>query len=133
MILYAIATIGVTMTSGAGAAPLSVRIRLGDHGFRFRNIGFRASRVRLKVINQGHEPHAVAVSKSGPDQAVLTQTGTLRPGQSATVVLSIPPGDYRLFSPVDHDSAHGLTAQMKMMAPTLPNGAEMDRVFYNYR
>jgi hypothetical protein len=36
-------------------------------------------------------------------------------------------------SPVDHDRAHGLTVQMKMMAPTLPDGAEMDRVFYNYR
>lgn len=114
------------------AAPLSAQIRLGDHGFHFRSIGFRASRVQLTVTNAGSKPHALAVSKLGPDKPVLAETKTLQPGQSQKLVLSVPPGSYRLFSPVDHDRAHGLTVQMKMMAPTLPDGAEMDRVFYNY-
>jgi len=126
----------VAATASATApavAPLSVHIRLSDYGLGFRTIGFRASRVRLTVTNQGSKPHALAVTKSGSDEPVLKQTRSLAPGQSAQLVLSVPPGNYRMFSPVDHDSSHGLTAPMKMIAPTLPDGAEMDRVFYNYR
>lgn len=132
------AAIGVMIAAAASAttrpaALLAVRIRLGDHGFHFRNIGFRASSVQLTVTNGGSKPHALAVSKPGPDKPMLAATKTLQPGQSEKLVLSVPPGSYRLFSPVDHDRAHGFTVQMKMMAPTLPDGAEMDRVFYNYK
>lgn len=131
------AAIGLMIAAAASAttppaAPLSARIRLGDHGFHFRSIGFRASSVQLTVTNRGSKPHALAVSKPGLDKPVLAATKTLQPGQSQKLVLAIPPGSYRLFSPVDHDRTHGLTVQMKMMAPTLPDGAEMDRVFYNY-
>ena len=39
----------------AVAAPLSAHIELGDHGFGFKSIGFRASSVRLTITNQGRK------------------------------------------------------------------------------
>ena len=67
------------------AAPLSAHIELGDHGFGFRSIGFRASSVLLTITNQGSKPHALALSNSGSSQPVLTETKDL---VSGTVVSS---------------------------------------------
>lgn len=121
--------------SWATAPPLPVTIVLHDHGFGFRNIGFRATRIKLDVKNEGRRKHALAIvgTDRGDDQLQVI-TKVLRPGASTQLTLRLPPGDYKIYSPVDHDSAHGLSAPMKFTEPSPlgSDGAEMDRVFYNY-
>jgi Cupredoxin-like domain len=127
--------IGIALTTGASAAaPLPVRIVLHDHGFGFHNIGFRANKVRLTVINRGKRPHGLAIGAAEPSSAgTFARTKLLAPGQSTKISLSLHPGNYRMFSPVDHDRQHGLSVPLKVMSPTPKQGAETDRVFYDYR
>ena len=117
--------------SAAGAAPLPVRIVLRDNGFGFRNIAFRAKRVRLTVVNRGTQLHALEISRA---QGAVAKTKELRPGEQVKLALALHPGNYRMFSPVDHDRAHGLSAPLKIIAPSPKGigGAEMNRVFYDY-
>ena len=112
--------------------PLPVRIVLHDGGFGFRNIGFRALDVRLTVVNRGTRPHALEISRR--QGGAVAKTKQLKPGAQAKLTLALHPGNYRMFSPVDHDRAHGLSAPLKVLAPSPQGigGAEMDRVFYNY-
>lgn len=126
------------MASGAAAAPgpLTVHIALHDHGFGFRNIGIRAAKVRLDVVNRGQHRHDLAVARrnasgSGPSHSILA-TKALAPGQAVSVTLKLKPGHYRLYSKLDHDRAHGLSAPLVVMSPSLKGGAEMSRAFYNF-
>ncbi len=134
------ALVGVALTTGGAAAsaptPFSIHIAVNDHGFGFRNIGIRAAKVRLYVVNRGKHRHDLAVARRGTTgskgSSVIAATKSLSPGQSAELTLKLRPGHYRLFSKLDHDRRHGLSAPLAMMAPTLKGGAEMNRVFYNY-
>lgn len=126
------------ISGGAMAAPgsFSIDIALHDHGFGFRNIGIRAAKVRLDVTNRGKHNHDLAVARGGTTGSArpnaIVATKTLAPGQSATLTLKLKPGRYRLYSKVDDDRAQGLSAPLLVMAPTLSDGAEMSRAFYNY-
>ena len=128
---------GAALIAGsAAAAPLSVHITLNDHGFGFRNIGIRAAKVRLKIANHGQHRHDLVVARAGTNGSAksnaITSTKPLAPGQTATLTLQLKPGHYRLFSKLDHDRAHGLSAPLVVMAPSVKGGAEMNRAFYNY-
>jgi len=126
------------ISSGAMAAPgpFSIHIALRDHGFGFHNIGIRAAKVRLEVANKGTRGHDLVISRAGTTgskgSSRVAATGTLAPGQHATLALHLKPGRYRLYSKLDHDRAKGLSAPLLVMAPTLSDGAEMSRAFYNY-
>lgn len=117
----------------AVAKPLPATIVLHDRGFGFRDIGFRSKQVALTVVNHGDRPHALAiasdVSRSGTP---IERTPALSPGQSTRLTFALPPGQYRIYSPLDHDRAHGLSAPMTVMSPGGKGGAEMNRVFYNF-
>jgi Cupredoxin-like domain len=115
----------------AVARPLHATIVLHDGGFAFRDIGFRSRTVELTVVNRGDRPHALAIASS-PGGTPIKQTQTLAPGQSTRLSLALPPGDYRIYSPLDHDREHGMSAPMTMMSPGVKGGGEMNRVFYNF-
>lgn len=120
--------------SWATAPPLPVTIVLHDHGFGFRNIGFRATRVKLDIKNDGRHKHALAIVGTDHGDSLEVATKVLKPGASTQLTLRLPPGNYEMYSPVDHDRAHGLAVRMKFTEPSPlgSDGAEMDRVFYNY-
>jgi hypothetical protein len=114
------------------ARPLPATIVLHDGGFDFRDIGFRSRRVDLTVVNRGDRPHALAIaSRSSPSGTPIERTATQSPGQSAHLSFALPPGQYRIYSPLDHDRQHGLSAPMTVMSPGIKGGEEMNRVFYN--
>jgi len=117
----------------AVAKPLPATIILHDGGFGFRDIGFRSKRVALTVVNRGRRLHALAIaSAASPSRTPIERTPTLSPGQSTHLSFALPPGQYRIYSPLDHDRAHGLSAPMTVMSPGVKGGAEMNRIFYNF-
>lgn len=115
----------------AQAKPLPVRITLTGHGFGFRDIGFRTKSVRLEVRNRGSVPHGIAIYRE-PGGKRVAGTGAIKPGGSKTISFTLPPGRYRMASPVDHDAAHGFLAKMRILSPGVKGGGEMNRVFYDY-
>ncbi len=117
----------------AVAKPLPATIVLNDGGFDFRDIGFRSKQVTLTIVNHGDRPHALAIAPaSSPGGTPIERTAPLSPGQSTRLIFALPPGKYRIYSPLDHDRAHGLSAPMTVMSPGAQAGAEMNRVFYNF-
>ena len=127
-----VAAIGLMIAAPvAQAKPLPVTITLGNHGFGFRDIGFRTKSVRLEVRNRGRTPHGVAIYRE-PGGRRVAGTGAITPGGSKTISFSLPPGRYRMASPVDHDAAHGFSAKMRILSPGVKGGGEMNRVFYDY-
>jgi Cupredoxin-like domain len=131
--LVVVVSAAVLAAPAAVASPLPATIVLHDGGFAFRDIGFRSRTVELTVVNQGKQPHALAIaSASSPGGTPIKQTQTLAPGQSTRLSLALPPGNYRIYSPHDHDRQHGLSAPMTMMSPGVKGGGEMNRVFYNF-
>jgi hypothetical protein len=116
----------------AVAKPLPATIVLHDGGFGFRDIGFRSKRVALTVVNRGDRPHALAIASDARSGTPIEWTPALKPGQSTHLSFALPPGRYRIHSPLDHDRAHGLSAPMTVMSPGGKVGAEMNRVFYNF-
>jgi hypothetical protein len=112
--------------------PLPATVVLHDHGFAFRDIGFRSKAVQLTVVNRGKQPHALAIVSASSPGTPIKRTQALSPGQSTQLSFSLPPGNYRMYSPLDRDRARGLSAPMKVMSPGVKGGAEMNRVFYNF-
>ena len=122
-------------TAIAARKPFSVHIDMTDHGFGFRNIGIRASKVRLRIENTGKHRHDVAIGRAGSQSGkhAIVSTKPLAPGQKAMLTAKLKPGRYRLYSKLDHDSAHGLSVPLVVMAPSVKGGGEMSRAFYNFR
>lgn len=120
--------------AGLGRDALPVKIALTDGGFWFHNIGVRASAIDLEVSNQGKRKHALAIVARDQPRPLAVETRVLAPGASTELVLRLPPGQYEMFSPVDHDRDRGLAAPLKIVSPSPESraGAEMNRIFYNY-
>ncbi len=131
-IALAIFSTPVLGAPSAVAKPLPATVVLHDGGFGFRDIGFRSNRVALTVVNRGDRPHALAIASDTRSGTPIERTPALEPGQSTHLSFALPPGRYRIYSPLDHDRSHGLSAPMTMMSPGGKGGAEMNRVFYNF-
>jgi hypothetical protein len=131
-VALAVVPAGVLGAPVAVAKPLPATIVLHDGGFGFRDIGFRSKRVALTVVNRGDRPHALAIASDARSGTPIERTPALGPGQSTHLSFALPPGEYRIYSPLDHDRAHGLSAPMTVMSPGGKGDAEMNRVFYNF-
>jgi plastocyanin len=56
--------------------------------------------VKFTVTNSGSIPHALEVEGQGIEQ----QTALIQPGTSATLILTLSPGEYEIYCPVGEDS-----------------------------
>lgn len=131
-LICGVGAIGVMLGAPvAQARPLPVTITLTAGGFSFRDIAFRTRSVRLEVRNDGGAPHGVAIYRE-PGGTRVADTGAIAPGSEKTISFTLPPGRYRMASPVDHDAAHGFSVPMRILSPGVKGGGEMNRVFYDY-
>jgi uncharacterized cupredoxin-like copper-binding protein len=60
----------------------------------------RRRTVTFTVANVGNIPHAFEVEGQG----VRQETAAIRPGSSAILTLTLTPGTYEVYCPVDEDS-----------------------------
>ena len=113
-------------TTGA-AALLSAQIRLADHGFRFSDTGYS------RLQGTTHQPwqqsrtlfRCARLQGPGRGKQRLAWPALLM----AKMVLSLPPGDHRILSSIDHDSNAWCEHADEDNGTDIANGAKTDRFF----
>jgi plastocyanin len=76
-----------------------------------------AGLVRFVVHNAGHVAHALSVS--GPGLATRS-TGTIQPGATKTLQLTLAGGTFTVWCPVGHHAASGMKASVVVKGSVLP-------------
>jgi len=77
-----------------------VSVRLSEWKVELSQQAVAAGAVRFIVTNGGSIPHAFEVEGAGIEQ----ETGTIQPGASDTLTLTLKPGTYEVYCPVGEDS-----------------------------
>jgi hypothetical protein len=76
-----------------------------------------AGLVRLVVHNAGHVAHALSVS--GPGLATRS-TGTIQPGATKTLQVTLGGGTFTVWCPVGHHAAAGMKTSLVVKGAVLP-------------
>ena len=80
--------------------PVAVNVRLSEWKVELSQRPIAAGSVTFAVTNTGSIPHAFEVEGQGIEKA----TDVIMPGSSATLKLTLKPGNYDLYCPVGGDS-----------------------------
>ena len=98
----AIALVGAGVTSAA----TSLKLSASKTALKFNKKTLRAThgKVTITMANPSSVPHAIAVEGSGVDKS----GGTVGQGGTSTVTVSLKPGTYTFYCPVDGHKAAGM-------------------------
>lgn len=91
--------------SSYDAKERQLTIHLDEYLLRPQNIQTKSGRLQLTVVNDGARVHNLRIKLGRRD---LGGTGTLAPGERATVSVSVPSGSYRVGSTLSNDETLGL-------------------------
>jgi plastocyanin len=94
-----LAVLGAAARPG-GDVPARVSVRLSEWKVLLSQQAVAAGTVRFIVTNDGSIPHAFEVEGAGIER----ETGTIQPGASDTLTLTLKPGTYEVYCPVGEDS-----------------------------
>jgi plastocyanin len=101
---------GVSATTVAAGRALEVTAR--EYSLTPANVVVTgAGRLRLRLRNSGSLPHDVRVQSGDRD---LGGTASIPGGKSATAVLDLPPGRYRILCTVGDHAQLGMTGTLRV-------------------
>jgi uncharacterized cupredoxin-like copper-binding protein len=116
-----IAVAGVAAACGSGGAPgptsqsppsasqpagTPVTATLSDFRIALSTQDFRPGAYTFHAVNAGHTVHSLEIN--GPGVADKALSGTLNPGQSGDVAVTLQPGNYEIYCPVDGHKDAGM-------------------------
>ena len=101
--------------------PAAVNVRLSEWKVELSQRPIAAGPVTFAVTNTGNIPHAFEVEGQGIEQA----TGVIMPGSSATLKITLKPGNYDLYCPVGGDSHRhlGMEAHLRVGSASSAGGS----------
>ena len=111
--MYRIATlIGLLF---APTPPTQVDVRLSEWNVALSQKTVAPGAVTFVVMNAGNIPHAFEVEGRGMER----ETGTIQPGTSVTLTLTLTAGTYEVYCPVGGDSHKklGMETELRVAAP----------------
>jgi len=130
----AVGLVFATLTLASGVAlrhsadPAAVSAKLSEWKVELSQPTIRAGVVTFTVTNTGTIPHAFEVEGQGIEE----ETPVIDPGSSATLKLTLKPGNYDVYCPVGGDSHKhlGMETHLKVVAtgsgPSSPNAKPVD-------
>lgn len=98
--MIAIATSAAAATSAGRRMPQTVTIELSEWTVVPSAASLRAGATTFKIHNAGTIPHAFEVEGKGVEKG----SHTLKPGENATLTVTLKAGKYELYCPVDHEA-----------------------------
>jgi plastocyanin len=99
---------GVASAAGATVNVSETEFKLAPASPRIANSGA----IVFKATNAGSVPHALEVDSSSGSH----RTAPIAPGKTATLRVSLKPGTYSWFCPLDHHKAMGMSGQVTVGA-----------------
>jgi len=110
--------LGAALVFGRGApaenAPATVNVKLSEWKVEVSEQEVPAGQVTITATNAGSIPHALEVEGQGLEQ----ETALIQPGATATLTLTLKPGNYEVYCPVGEDSHKklGMETHLKVVA-----------------
>ncbi|HVL97344.1 MAG TPA: cupredoxin domain-containing protein [Solirubrobacteraceae bacterium] len=92
---------------GGGAETGATEVVARDFAFDPRSASVAGQAVRLRVVNRGEAPHALAI-----EAPASPRTPTTEPGGSATLAAELEPGTYEWYCPVGDHRRRGMTGTL---------------------
>ena len=101
--------------------PVAVNVRLSEWKVELSQRPIAAGTVTFAITNTGSIPHAFEVEGQGIEKA----TEVIMPGSSATLKITLKPGNYELYCPVGGDSHKhlGMEAHLRVDGVTSTGGS----------
>ncbi|NKQ56975.1 copper-binding protein [Amycolatopsis sp. K13G38] len=110
-------------TSAAAPAGTSVTATMTDYHIALSQTSFTPGKYTFNAVNSGKTPHALEIN--GPGVVNQRTPGTLQPGQSATLTVTLGTGSYELWCPIDGHKGLGMDLTVTTgggPAPSSPSG-----------
>jgi uncharacterized cupredoxin-like copper-binding protein len=116
--LVASATLAPQLKHPGGGQAADVKAELSEWKIQLSRATLAQGAVSFNVRNTGSIPHALEVEGQGIEH----KTPLIQPGSSATLTLTLPPGDYEVYCPVGEDS-HKKLGMLTHLTVTGPQGS----------
>jgi uncharacterized cupredoxin-like copper-binding protein len=97
----------------AAAESETVAVTEGEMFIELAEDSYSAGSYTFEVVNEGRMPHDFVVERDGADVAA---TEVLQPGQSATLTVTLEPGDYVFYCSVGSHRAAGMETPVTVSA-----------------
>lgn len=113
-LLFAVLTLAVVPALRTRGDPAAVNAKLSEWKVELSQPSITAGTVTFTVMNAGTVPHAFEVEGQGIEQ----ETDVIQPGSSATLKLTLKPGNYDVYCPVGGDSHKhlGMETHLKVVS-----------------
>jgi plastocyanin len=119
------AATSTTAGGGAPATPTSqptgaqVTVTMTDYRLALDRQAFPPGAYTFVATNAGHATHALEIVGPGVQGQ---RTGTVQPGQSASVTVTLQPGRYELYCPIDGHRSMGMDTTISVSGAAAPTG-----------
>ncbi|HEV8579134.1 MAG TPA: cupredoxin domain-containing protein [Thermoanaerobaculia bacterium] len=113
VLLVPLALTGLTAASGAEEppkAPAGVAVHLTEFIVDMPKT-LPAGPTTFTVHNDGHKKHSFKIEGPGIDQIIAKP---VPPGETATLQVTLQPGEYKVYCPIGNHSAKGMTIALKV-------------------
>lgn len=101
------------------SAVTTVTVGETEYALHLSQSAFTPGHYQFVVDDQGHMQHSLAISGPGVNGQ---QTSTLDPGQSARLDVTLQPGTYQLWCPVDGHRELGMSTTITVAGTPAPSG-----------
>lgn len=109
-----------SMAAMASAKTTRVTVTEVEYKLTLSRTHLSAGRTTFSVVNKGKIAHSLSIS--GPGLAKRLIAGTIRPGASRLVTVTLKAGTYRLWCPVPGHAALGMRTTLKAGSSTTSGG-----------
>lgn len=109
----ATATSPAPATSSSPAAGSSGALQVTETEFELtpKNHAAKAGKLRITVANKGHETHALSIEGAN-GKGKDAESGSIQPGQTRTMTVTLKPGTYEWYCPVDDHKKEGMVGSL---------------------
>ncbi len=96
------------------AAAGTTTVELAEWTLGFTELALDGGKTRLTVTNRGGATHALTIEGSAGGKTIRVNSPLLKPGQTATLEVDLPPGEYVAYCPVGGHRALGMEGTIRI-------------------